>query len=61
MVAVPGAMAVRTPVPASMLAIEELLLAHVPPVVALLSVAVAPTHILAAPPAIAAGIGLTVT
>jgi hypothetical protein len=55
---VPGAIAVTMPA-ASIVATDVLLLTHVPPDVALLSVDVAPGHT-AAVPAIAAGVGFTV-
>lgn len=60
MVAVPADMPVTTPVAESIVAFEGLLLIHVPPGVAWLSVVVAPTHTLRVP-VIAAVAAFTVT
>ena len=58
MVMLPAATPVTTPVP-EIVALEGLLLLHVPPEVASASVVVKPSHTLAVP-VIAAGNGLTV-
>jgi hypothetical protein len=59
-VAVPGVMPVTTLLTEPIVATAVLPLVHVPPVVALASVVVSPTHT-AVPPVIAAGSGLIVT
>lgn len=60
MVAVPALTPPTPPLVAPMVAVEALLVLHVPPVVASVSVVDAPTHTLAVPD-MAAGSGLTVT
>jgi hypothetical protein len=59
MVAVPALTPLTTPVPAPTVAIDALLLVHVPPVAVLVNVVVAPAHTLL-PPLIAAGAAFTV-
>ena len=59
MVAVPGVTPVTIPLSEPIVA-EELLLLHRPPVIISLKVNVPPTHTLAGPPVIAAGMGFTV-